>query len=266
MSVSEIAQVLPEAVRRASLPGAVVYTARQLYYEVCRGLRPVALADAPPGTVEAEVAFEDFATALAGWEGAAPVGLLAPEMAQPLPRAGREPDLTHYGLGKLLICRDPEIARMLRANLFHMEVGCAVIALPEPALVPPPFAGMLELARRASVFALHDASVGGMRWAQRLRRVAAFADGVRYRPIGLRPVHARRLHLTAHRGEPPPAHKMPPALAPEELAWLAAGWTAEVAAVHPARLLRALRRIVLGNLPTPTPELAQPASGYMTWP
>lgn len=266
MSVSAIAQALPEAVRRASLPAAVVFTARQLYYEVCRGLRPVALADAPPGTVETEIAWGDFAAALSDHEGGAPAGLLAPENAPTLPLTDREPDLTHYGLGKLLICRDPEIARMLRANFFHMEVGCAVLALAEPAPVPPPFAGMLELARRASVFALHDASVGGMRWAQRLRRVADFGLGVRFRAIGLRPVHAQRLHLTAQRGAPPPPHKISPTLAPDERAWLAAGWSAEVAAVHPARLLRALRRIVLGHLPTPTPELAQPASGYMTWP
>ena len=268
MSVSILAREIPAAVVRAASPGRVAYTERQLYYEVCRGLRPPTAADSPPCTVVPAIGFEAFEEAFAAFcaQAGGPAGLLH-EASQPsLPLEGREPDLTHYGMSRVLLCQDQEIARMLRANGFHMETGCAVIAHLRPGPLPSPLDRMVERARRASVFALHDASGDGLRWARQISPRRLLPRGGRFRAVGLRPAHALRLQLAVRRDPSPDLSGLPATLAPAERAWLAEGWSAELAAVHPARLLRALRRIVLGSIPTPAPELAQSNAGYMTWP
>ena len=264
MSVPDLAQELPAAVTRAAGPGLTVYTERQLYYEVCRGLRPFAAEGSLPSPAPPAVEFESFQAAVSAFGRSA--GLLDETLSRPLPLEGREPDLTHYGISRILLCQDPSIARMLRANGFPMEAGCAVIAHPRPMPLPPPLDDMAALARRAAIFALHDASPEGLRWAGKVSARRFLPRGARFRAVGLRPVHARRLQLPAPRNPSPDLDGLPPTLAPAERAWLAEGWSAEVAAVPPARLMRALRRIVRETTPRPTPELAQSRAGYMTWP
>jgi hypothetical protein len=73
-----------------------------------------------------------------------------------------------------------------------------------------------------------------------------------------------RLRLVASRG---PRRAAPPGalLSPVERAWLDDGWSAEVASVPPVRLLRALRRIMLGIAPS-APSLPTRDAGFMTLP
>jgi hypothetical protein len=147
---------------------------------------------------------------------------------------------------------------MLVANRFHMELSCAVVAEWPP---PAPFGAMLERARHPRVFALHDASVDGLTWADALRlRVSA-----PLRDVGLTPSHAMRLRLIAHRGPRRPIAPSPH-LSPVERAWLADGWSAEAAALPPARLLRALRRIMLEIAARTPPAPPHRDAGFLTMP
>ncbi len=263
MTTVDLEAEISSAAPRVRSPGRVVFNERQLYYEVCRGLRPPSSPAAPAETSPAEVAPADFRAALA--EFGYPPGLLPEDTRAPLPLAGREPDLTAYGVPRVLLCQDAAIAAMLQANGFHLEVACAVLAFPQPVPLPSPLRGMVKLARRATVFALHDASIAGLRWTAECARLSHLPRGAIFRPVGLRPAQAMRLRLPAVRMTPVEL-TLPEALTAAERAWLAAGWSAEVAAIHPVRLLRSLRRIVRGTIPPSAPELARPAAGYMTWP
>lgn len=246
---------LADAGLRSAHPGGVAFTPRQLFYEVWRGRRAQDLAE--PDIAEFEEALRIAPP---------PSGLLRGLPLPPLPLAGREPDLAAYGLARILVCQSEEVARMLQENLFHMETGCAVLASPEPGPIPPPFAAMLRRARRPSFFLLYDASPAGLRWQRAWTEHRRWWRGARLRSAGLSPAQARRLGLPALSGKAVEVGAVAAGLAPAERQWLEAGWSAEVAAVAPARLLRALRRIVLGSLPVPAPELAAAGAGYMTWP
>lgn len=254
------------ALARIASPGPMAFTERQLYYETCRVVRTVALSDAFPHTTEPAIGFEPFREALGAIvaERGALDGLLAGPERAPLPLDGREPDLAAYGLPRLLVCQSDEIARMLRANLFHMEVACAIVAMPVPAPLSDAHAAMLSRARHARVVALHDASPDGLSWIEGVSRRCELPPGARLRPAGLKPVHAMRLQLVARRGARSDAQWA--ALSATERAWLADGWSAEVTAVPPLRLLRALRRIVLDIVPPPEPEPVRRDAGFMTWP
>ncbi len=257
---------IEHAIARVASPGPVAYTERQLYYETCRMLRPPALSGAFPHTTEPAIAFEPFREALGALvaERGSPSGLLAGPERPPLPLDGREPDLAAYGLPRLLVCQSAEIARMLRANLFHMETACAIVAMPAPAPLEDVYVAMLSRARHARVVALHDASPDGLSWLADISRQCELPPGARLRPAGLKPVHAMRLQLVASRGMRNDAQWL--ALSATERAWLSDGWSAEVAAVPPLRLLRALRRIVLDIVPPPAPEPVRRDAGFMTWP
>jgi hypothetical protein len=305
---------LAASIERAAAPGETRYTARHLYYELCRTLRTLpgfASQEAPwalaAGTLPALAAYgrPRRAAGLAA-AGAALVGALwfartAPYTRRPPltftrfeetllgfvavhgrppglldaaadpPRvAGREPDLADYGLSRLLVCQHAALARMLLANGLHMALSCGVLAADEATPLGEPWRSMLGRTDGARVHLLHDASPEGLRLASELPRRLALPTGVRFGGLGLRPDQARRLHLFAERrvagwnddGDWP-------GLAARERAWLRAGWRAEVEAINPARLLRALRRAMLAE-----PEAARPrpslrrarAVGFMTWP
>jgi hypothetical protein len=252
-----VAGLIAEAARRAAHPGGVRFVERQLYYEVCRLLRPAPLGDGFPHTAPPAVPYGEFREALAAGE--APPGLLADDARPPLPLEGREPDLTAYGLPRLLVCHDPAVVRMLVANGFHMELSCAVVAAWPP---PEHLAAMLARTRHARAYALHDASPEGLAWAAALGATAPAP----LREIGLRPAHAMRLRLVATRGERRAPESLPAALSPVERAWLAEGWSAEVAALSPSRLLRTLRRIMLGIAAPAEPERPRADAGFLTMP
>ncbi|MGW3286677.1 hypothetical protein ACWDR3_18765 [Streptomyces sp. NPDC001002] len=95
---------------------------------------------------------------------------------------------------------------------------------------------------------------------------------VRVASLGLVPRHAQTLRLVAgRRPRPvPPFGPLPPGLRPAEVDWLAAGRFAEVAAVPPAKLLRAVLRLTRGPRPTRHSVWGElrglRSAGFMTWP
>lgn len=198
-----------------------------------------------------------------------PPGLLPPAEPLELTPPGREPDLLDYGLDRLLVCQDADIARMLLANRLHMEAKCAVVALADG--VPPAIATMLERTPGARVSLLHDASCAGLRLAAALHEQFDLPETIQTAAIGLRPTHAQRLHLFAK--HTPAAETsddvLPSYLTPGERRWLRAGWSAEVAALHPVRLLVKTRRILTDNVVSRW-QLYNPrrdrTTGFMTWP
>ncbi|MFD7221052.1 hypothetical protein ACFV9P_08545 [Streptomyces sp. NPDC059892] len=275
-------RALATAVARAGAPGRIRFTERQLYYELCRVLRPshavprrLPLTPAPP------VRYERFEEALRR-HGAVP-GLLAPVSAPapiPVPASAdaprdpsdpsgpSEPDLYDYGLPRLLVCQSRQVARMLLANDVHLEAACPVFAADDLPLDPRLVTGLGRV-DGATVHVLHDASVDGIALAARVRDAV---PGVRVSSMGLVPRHATALHLISPRGPAPgsgpPA--LPAALEPRERDWLAEGRYAEVESVAPARLLRTVLRLVRGprtpghSVWTGLRELRR--AGFMTWP
>ncbi|WUI00719.1 hypothetical protein OHR68_02555 [Spirillospora sp. NBC_00431] len=226
-------RALDVAIRRAGTPAGVRFTERQLYYEMCRVLRPLHAAPRlPPFTLPPPIRYGTFRAALAR-RGREQVPGLLPPAAPPHTTTGpvsTEPDLFDYGLPRMLICQHRAIASMLRANDLHMEAASPILAVDD--LPPDPrLPAALGRAGGATVYVLHDAGATGMAIPRLVRRRLAPPDGVRVVPLGLSPrqaasLHLTTLHLTTGRGPSP------------------GGRFAEVAAVRPARLLRTLHRLM----------------------
>jgi hypothetical protein len=158
-------------------------------------------------------------------------------------------DLTFYGLPRILVCESDEIAQMLRANQFHLETPCAVLSLREASPLNESFQKMLSNVQDSQVFFLHSASLKAYSIAQNLREVLQLKDEVPIRLLGLRPIHAKRLHLFANKTQNALLNTNLSTfdfLSNDEKKWLENGFTAEVSAVSPVRLMRVLRRIILG--------------------
>ncbi|MGW1214256.1 hypothetical protein ACWD5F_31995 [Streptomyces sp. NPDC002499] len=267
------------AAQRAAAPGNLRFTERQLYYETCRVLRPTpAPVRRIPHSPAPPLRLSRFTEVLRGAEWAAGLpGLLpAPADAQAaaVPTIGgpaREPDLYDYALPRLLVCQDRAIAHMLLANHVHLEAACPVLSAEDDLPLDPRLVTALERAEGATVHVLHDASPAGIALPGRLREEAGSAS-VRVVSLGLVPRHAQTLRLvTGRRPRPvPPLGPLPPGLRPAEVDWLAAGRFAEVAAVPPAKLLRAVLRLTRGPRPTRHSVWGElrglRTAGFMTWP
>ncbi|MFE4370100.1 hypothetical protein ACFRMN_18045 [Streptomyces sp. NPDC056835] len=269
-------RALATAVERAGAPGRIRFTELQLYYEMCRVLRPSRLVPRRlPLTPAPPVRYERFEEALRR-HGAVP-GLLAPASAPAPARAPREPsepaepaepDLYDYGLPRLLVCQSRQVARMLLANDVHLEAACPVFAAEDLPLDPRLVTGLGRV-DGATAHVLHDASTEGIALTARVRDAL---PGVRVSSMGLVPRHATALHLISPRGPAPGAGPLtlPAALEPRERDWLAEGRFAEVESVPPARLLRTVLRLVRGprtpshSVWTGLRELR--TAGFMTWP
>lgn len=165
----------------------------------------------------------------------------APPAARPLPE--NAPDLTAYSFDRALVIDGTELAAMLVANNFHFENNCAILsAQGYPEGVAATVMTMLRRNPGLVVFALHDASVSGLQLPSWLRQESWFPDpSVRIVDLGLRPRHAQQANLLVR--QLPPANaptSVRAVLTPDELQWLAAGSTAELAAMRPAKLMRAI--------------------------
>lgn len=300
------------------MPGRTRYTERQLYYELCRVLRPVPGLTAPsavlvflagaiplltsnrsarrathialahggtvaglwvmrnlPYTLVPPLSYQAFCEIRAAYcarVGELP-GMLPPAQPVQIARFPGEYDLHNYGLPRLLVCQHDDIAQMLLANGFHMEMKCSVLGLSSALPLPVIVRNMLVRASDAHIFFLHDASANGFALAVSLREQLDVPQSVRVVPIGLRPLHARRLHLFVT--HVPGADTIDiddrrlANLPPGERAWVQRGLCAEVAAIPPATLLLKLRRIVSENV-GPTRRLfpirRDREVGFMTWP
>jgi hypothetical protein len=182
--------------------------------------------------------------------------------------AGREPDLWDYGMARALVVDDDDLAAALVATGVHLELGCAVFGLADASPLPAPVLAMLARTPGAKVLHLHAASAAALARIPGLRARLGLPSAVALAPVGLRPAHARALHLFSGTGTPPARDALAGLdLTPRERAWLLAGHTCEVAAIPPLRLLRALRRLVLAIRRKAPPTRAQRrAGGFMTWP
>lgn len=315
MPMSHLSHALEQAIVRLTAAGQPWYTERQLYYEVCRVLRPLPhpvtmlaggglAASVPlllarrhprlaallatstimttgtrylarwwPTTRPVPLEWADFQAALQAYRTQVfnPHRLLPPDRPVPLTTEATAPDLFDYGLPHLLVCQHTAIAHMLLANLLHMEARCLILDVTSATPLPVVLKQMLTRADAARILVLHDASRSGLALMQGLRQRLNAPAGIPIRSIGLRPIHAQRLHLFAIREQISP---IPPGiefrgLPAREQTWLQHGWSAEIAAVRPAHLLRALRRIIVrAPSPTrPTFDLRRERTiGFMTWP
>ncbi|MCX4966606.1 hypothetical protein OHA98_17515 [Streptomyces sp. NBC_00654] len=268
------------AAARAAGPGGIRFTERQLYYETCRVLSPAAaLLTRVPRTTSPTLRLPAFTRALEARGRETVAGLLPPVPAAPpvLPRPPAapgtgEPDLYAYGLPRVLVCQDRSIARMLLANHVHLEAACLVLAAADALPLAPHLRTALERAEGATVHVLHDASPRGIGLPARIRAALGPVPGVRVSSIGLVPRHAAALRLPTGRGPAPaaPCGPWPPALRPQEAAWLARGRFAQVAAVPAPRLVRTVLRLTRGPRPPRnslwTDLRGLRTTGFLTWP
>ncbi|WP_245194751.1 hypothetical protein [Kitasatospora phosalacinea] len=263
-------RLLDRALRRAAehcgRPGRLAFTERQLYYETDRVLFPLHRGPrrlrytARPLLAEAR-----FAAALARHP---ELDVLPDRPAPPAHRPGPEGDLYDYAFPRLLVCQDAGIAGMLRANRLHLEGACPVLT-PDRLPLDERLLAAVRRADGAVVHVLHDASPAGLDLFVRVRAHAG--PRLRVRTAGLLPRHAAALHLAAPSGRPRcEAEELPAGLPAAERAWLAGGRVAELAAVRPARLLRAVLRTVRGGGFAPPARPAAPTrardTGFLTWP
>ncbi|MFD7862098.1 hypothetical protein [Streptomyces sp. NPDC057682] len=270
-----IGAALVRAAARAAGPGTVRFTGRQLYYETCRVLDPASsLLRRVPRTTSPLLRPAAFARALEARGPESVPGLLPPAGVHPPrdPADAPEPDLYAYGLPRVLVCQDPEIAAMLLANQVHLEAACPVLAAGHALPLAPHLRAALERAEGAVVQVLHDASPAGIALPARIREALGPVPGVRVVSMGLVPRHAAALRLPSGRGPSPAsgAGERPPGLTPRECAWLDRGRFAEVAAVPPPCLVRTVLQLARGPRP-PRSSLRSDlrglrTAGFLTWP
>lgn len=165
----------------------------------------------------------------------------APPAARPLPE--NAPDLTAYSFDRALVIDGTDLAAMLVANNFHFENNCAILsAQGYPEGVAATIMTMLRRNPNLAVFALHDASPNSLRLPVGLRQEGWFPDpAIRIIDLGLRPRHARQMGLLVL--QTPQAtipNEVRGPLDADEQQWLAAGCVAELAAMRPAKLMRAI--------------------------
>lgn len=151
-------------------------------------------------------------------------------------------DVAVFSFDRAVVTDTWETAAMLVANRFHFEHNCAVLSRDGyPEGIADTVKEMLRRNPGLTVFALHDASPGGCLLPLTLRDAEWFpGPEVRIVDLGLRPVTARALGvptLPATPAQLPP--RLGELLSPEDVDWLAQGHRAELAALHPAQLLRA---------------------------
>jgi hypothetical protein len=250
--VVSLAKALEASVARFSQQMRVWYTERQLYFEVCRTLQPVRkpwVGRLFPLALAPAVSYSRFADRLRAYISSkgVPPGLIQGPLGQPLPLEGREPDLTDYGCPRVLICQHEDIARMLLANNCHSEFSCVILGLNDAAPLPDPVCAMLARCEDAVLYLLHDASLRGLALAIRHRELLRVPHEFRSAALGLRPSHAMRMGLCVTRTSPGWLNRPVciPGLAPEEQAFLTAGWESELSSVSPPDLLRMLNNAII---------------------
>ena len=188
-----------------------------------------------------------------GWHSPVRIGLGPPPAAIP-------PDdalgaLGAAGLPRTLLVPDEPLAGLLRAHDLHLDAGAPVLAVPREPLPDWLLAGIERAGDGARVLVLHDCSAASLATLPGLGERLALPERARLVPVGLWPAHARRLSLPVLRSERPGPELMSRVaacrLGRRDLEWLSAGNAVEAAAVPPARLLRALRRLLLGAAAAP---------------
>lgn len=172
-----------------------------------------------------------------------PEKMLAPLNRGTASSRPRTPDLSSYSFDRALVVQHADIAAMLVLNNFHFENNCAILSVDGyPFGNSPTIMEMLRRNPNLKVFALHDASESGCALSRTLRGADWFPDlTIPVIDLGLRPKHAQDLKMIVQRG---PTISLSPqlkgVLTLSEIAWLESGFTAELSALRPAKLMRAI--------------------------
>ena len=251
--------ILAKSIDDVAAPGGLAYTEQQLYYEFCRHLTPrwlrqvrklLYLTPVPP------VSSAQFSAILKAYilQHGCPAGLLTAKTLSPLLMTNSAPDLTSYGLSKIIICQEESIANMLLANYFHMDLSCAVLSLAAATPLPDAICAMMARSMGACVYFLHSANLQALTLISQLRRSLDLSDGTPLVIVGLRPRQISQMQLFATRLRDPVVEKerncndLPWYLTKREKEWLYANWCCELSSVKPDVLFRLLsREIYHGN-------------------
>ena len=154
------------------------------------------------------------------------------------------PDVTAYSFDRALVTEHADIAAMLVANNFHFENNCAILSLDGyPFQAADTIKEMLGRNPNLKVFALHDATIPGTQMSAALRSPSWFPDkAIRMIDLGLRPLHVIKGGLIGLANPPVkfPVGTTSTSLTPEEITWLEQGNTAELHALRPNKLMRAV--------------------------
>jgi hypothetical protein len=183
-------------------------------------------------------------------------GRLLPPPPPPPPVAAKSkpqaieinPEVKNYSFDRVIVCDRAEIAQCLIANNFHFEHNCAVLSV--DGYPHDIFKTVLEMLKRnpaLSVYALHDASVQGVKLLHTLRtnsRWFAKSEAKIY-DLGLLPrqIFNRSVFVESVPYRFEPAATAIPAevaatLEPEEVRWLKAGNYVSLESFTPQTLLR----------------------------
>lgn len=152
------------------------------------------------------------------------------------------PDVTAYSFDRALVTDSAAVAALLVANRFHFENSCAILSRDGYPHNRVTILEMLHRNPRLTVFALHDASVPGCSLPRDLRQDPWFPEpAVRIFDLGLRPQHVQKMPMIlTHGGKTSVPPELARELSDEEVTWLAEGSVAELEAIRPARLMRAI--------------------------
>lgn len=244
------------AVDRVSGQGKVLFTDRQLWYEFNRRwMKPgfwrtlfgrLRGARDPQPPRPPRITFPAWERLyLRRWrEVHGDVAGLLPGRQAALPAMPKQvpADVAAFSFDRAVVTDTWDTAAMLVANRFHFEHNCAVLSRDGyPEGIADTVREMLRRNPQLTVFALHDASPDGCLLPLTLRDAEWFPGAeVRIVDLGLRPVTARALRVPALSATPA---QLPPRLAeilsPDDVEWLAQGHRAELAALHPAQVMRA---------------------------
>ncbi|HMK36625.1 MAG TPA: hypothetical protein VK463_16245 [Desulfomonilaceae bacterium] len=243
---------LARSIHRVSAGGRYFYTEFQLYYELCRTVRPfLKYLSAIPFALPRPIDYFEFSEILkrhVTYNGK-PAGLLTEPVSWVRGFIGREPDLADYGLTRLLVCTDPHIATMLIANHMHMELGCAILSMSDALPLPDMICAMLARAADSQVYVLHDSDLHGIMLFRHARVRLQLPEPVTALEVGLRPFQCLKMHLFFHRTDSW-AHDeipVPSDCTVFEKAWMKAGLKTEIACIPPVALFRLLRRRLISG-------------------
>ncbi|HST62578.1 MAG TPA: hypothetical protein VLK84_27990 [Longimicrobium sp.] len=226
-------------------------------------------AKSPPPPRPPRIPFPAFqATYLAKWRAAHGdvAGLLPPREAQLAAPAREVPgDVAAFSFDRAVVTDRWETAAMLVANRFHFEHNCAVLSHDGyPHGIADTVKAMLRRNPNLTVFALHDASPGGCLLPLQLRDPEWFPDtSIRIVDVGLRPDMARKLRMPAlHVPTGPKPPRLAEVLPPEDVAWLAENHVAELAALRPAQVMRAVYQAIAAVAAADASGTALVGGGY----
>lgn len=174
------------------------------------------------------------------------------------------PEISAYSFDRVVVCDSAAIAQLLIANQFHFEHNSAVLSITGyPQRI---FSTVLEMLRRnqdLTVYALHDASPGGVSLVHRLRTSPTWfqTSNVTIYDLGILPrqisensnLFVRQSVESANQAKQMPA-EVKQSLLPDEVAWLELGYFVELESLSPQRLLQVVTQGIAKSRNSPSTD------------